>query len=298
MPSSERPRAAMGRADPARGQHGDRHLDRRTTSLAGGAARRTTQHAGRPDGTVPSMDSSAGSVTTITVLVDDELSFEPGQRGPLLPHRRRPFDLMHQPQAGHPADVSSSRRCCCGPPTSAAPRAAHGVIAAAVQQRLTTPERDWCTWVDQLQRPLRRAKPFKRTLGDIAGGAQSGSELDVRRMCRRFAIRLPDRQIPRVDRGGQRRWTDCEWELGEWHQRWCWRSTAPSTPKSRSTGRTSNALGESRRRLGSLSDAPPTSSGTNRRRWRSTCIASVNPVVCREDRRIGGREAHEAAGRS
>jgi hypothetical protein len=32
-------------------------------------------------------------------------------------------------------------------------------------------------------------------------------------MCRRFSIRMPDRQCPRVDRGGKRRWTDCEWDL-------------------------------------------------------------------------------------
>ncbi len=145
----------------------------------------------------------------ITVLVDDELSFEP-VNGVRFFRSRRPFDLMISPKPGIP-------RCQLEPALllwaaySAAPRAAHGVIAAAVQQRLTTPER-MVQWVDQLN-PLRRAKAFKRTLGDIAGGAQSGSELDVRRMCRRFSIRLPDRQIPRVDRGGKRRWTDCEWEL-------------------------------------------------------------------------------------
>jgi len=145
----------------------------------------------------------------VTVLVDDELSFEPVD-GVRFFRSRRPFDLMISPKPGIP-------RCRLEPGVllwaaySAPPRPAHGVVAAVIQQRLTTPER-MISWVDQLK-PLRRAKPFKRTLGDIAGGAHSGSELDVRRMCRRFGMRLPDRQRPRVDRGGKRRWTDCEWDL-------------------------------------------------------------------------------------
>ena len=145
----------------------------------------------------------------VTVLVDDELSFEPVD-GVRFFRCRRPFELLVTPAPGIP-------RCRLEPAVllwagyDAPPRAAHGVLAAVVQQRLTTAER-LVEWVDVL-RPLRRSKPFKRTLGDIAGGAQSGAELDVRRMCRRSALRLPDRQRLRVDRGGARRWTDCEWDL-------------------------------------------------------------------------------------
>ena len=58
-------------------------------------------------------------------------------------------------------------------------RAAHGVIAATVQQRLTTPGR-LIAWVDLLH-PLRRAKPFKRTLSFVDAGAHSGAELEVGR---------------------------------------------------------------------------------------------------------------------
>ena len=87
------------------------------------------------------------------------------------------------------------------------------MIAASVQQRLTTAER-MVEWVDVL-RPLRWSKPFKHTLGDIAGGAHSGAELVVRRMCRRYGIPMPAGQGVRVDRAGQRRWTDCEWTLSD-----------------------------------------------------------------------------------
>jgi hypothetical protein len=145
----------------------------------------------------------------VTVLVDDQLAFEdvPGVH---FFRSRRPFDLMRSPKPGIPrSKVEPALLLWAG--YDAAPRAAHGVLAASVQQRLTTPER-LIEWVDQL-RPLRRAKPFKRTLCDIAAGAHSAFELDVRRMCRQHGMPLPRRQVRRFDRTGRPRWTDCEWEL-------------------------------------------------------------------------------------
>jgi len=147
----------------------------------------------------------------ITVLVDDELSFEPVP-GVHFFRSRRPFKLLLSPNPGIP-------RCRLEPGVllwagyDAQVRPAHGVLAAVVQQRLTTADR-MIEWVDKL-RPLRRAKPFKRTLSDAAGGSHSLSELDVRRMCRRFGMPPPHRQRKRVDRAGRRRWTDCEWDLAD-----------------------------------------------------------------------------------
>ena len=146
---------------------------------------------------------------TVTVLVDDELSFERVD-GVRFFRSRRPFPLLRSRKPGLP-------RCQLEPAVllwagyDAQVRPAHGVIAATVQQRLTTPAR-LAEWVDMLH-PLRGAKAFKRTIGDIGGGAHSGAELDVRRMCRRFSMRPPDRQRIRKDRAGKRRWTDCEWDL-------------------------------------------------------------------------------------
>ena len=45
-------------------------------------------------------------------------------------------------------------------------------------------------WIGRM-RPLRRAKPFRRVLGEIAGGAHSMSELDVSRMCRHHRLPMP-----------------------------------------------------------------------------------------------------------
>jgi very-short-patch-repair endonuclease len=92
-------------------------------------------------------------------------------------------------------------------------RTAQGVLAAAVQQRLTTPDL-LLSWVDRLS-PLRRAPLLRRALDDMAGGAQSLAEIDVRRMCRRHRLAPPQRQARRRDADGRWRFTDCEWRLAD-----------------------------------------------------------------------------------
>lgn len=145
----------------------------------------------------------------ITVLVDDELDFEPVD-GVRFFRSRRSFELLHDPAPALPM-------CRIEPALlmwaayDAPPRAAHAVLAAAVQQRLTTSAR-LLDWIDRL-RPLRRAPAFRETLGDIGGGAHSGAELDVGRMCRGFHLAPPHRQRARIDASGKRRYTDCEWDL-------------------------------------------------------------------------------------
>lgn len=90
-------------------------------------------------------------------------------------------------------------------------RTARGILAAAVQQRLTTPA-ELDRWIAEL-RPLRGAPMFRATTADMAGGAQSVAEMDVARFCRRFGFALPRRQVRRRDAAGRLRFTDCEWEL-------------------------------------------------------------------------------------
>jgi hypothetical protein len=148
----------------------------------------------------------------VTVLVDDELAFEPVV-GVRFFRSRRSFELLQAARPGIPRVALEPALLLWAGYQAEAVRAAHGVLAAAVQQKLTTAER-LLTWVETLH-PLRGSGGFKRTLGEIAGGAHSGAELDVRRLCHRFGLRLPDRQRPRTDRAGKRRWTDCEWDLAD-----------------------------------------------------------------------------------
>lgn len=90
-------------------------------------------------------------------------------------------------------------------------RTAQGVLAAAVQQQLTSAE-SLLEWVDRLA-PLRRSATFRRALIEIGGGAQSLAEMDVARLCRTYGLAKPSRQVRRRDAEGRLRYTDCEWTL-------------------------------------------------------------------------------------
>jgi hypothetical protein len=90
-------------------------------------------------------------------------------------------------------------------------RTAQGLLAAVVQQRLTTPDR-LSAWLEDL-RPLRRAALLRDVLTELGGGAQSVAEIDVKRLCRTFGLTLPRRQVRRRDSEGRLRFTDCEWRL-------------------------------------------------------------------------------------
>jgi hypothetical protein len=148
----------------------------------------------------------------VTVIVPQKLILEDEPDGIRFVRTRRPIPLMvdpvrHlptwriEPAVLHFAAYQASRRT------------AQGVVAAAVQQRLTTPGRLIVT-VEQM-RPLRWAKMFRQVIGDIAGGSHSVAELDILRLCRSQRLRPPDRQVQRRDGSGRLRFTDCEWDLGD-----------------------------------------------------------------------------------
>jgi hypothetical protein len=90
-------------------------------------------------------------------------------------------------------------------------RSACGVLAAVVQQRMTT--------ADRLQAELdlaghvRRRRLMGATLSDVAGGSQALSEIDFVRFCRRRGLPVPHRQAVRRDLSGRRRYLDVEWRL-------------------------------------------------------------------------------------
>jgi len=145
----------------------------------------------------------------ITVLIDSELSPEPAT-GIRFFRTRRPLARMRNPSQSLPiARVEVAALLFAGYDRSA--RTAQGVLAAIVQQRLTSPDRLLAELA--LQIPLRRSKVMRRALLEIGGGAQSMAELDVLRLCRRFGVPAPRRQTPRRDATGRIRFTDCEWAL-------------------------------------------------------------------------------------
>jgi hypothetical protein len=93
------------------------------------------------------------------------------------------------------------------------PRPACGILAAAVQQRITTP--------DALRAALLRASRTRHrgvllhAVGDIAMGAEALSEIDLVALCRRHRLPTPTLQAVRREPGGRRRYLDAEWTLSD-----------------------------------------------------------------------------------
>jgi hypothetical protein len=144
----------------------------------------------------------------ITVIVDDELSFDPVE-GVSFFRSRRPIAKMQASGRLPVCKIEPAVLLFSGYERNR--RTAHGAVAATVQQGLTTPDllREWV----ERMRPLRRAKEFRRLLDDLAGGARSLAEVDVRRACEKFGVQPPRRQKRRKDSRGKFRWIDCEWDL-------------------------------------------------------------------------------------
>jgi hypothetical protein len=145
----------------------------------------------------------------VTVLVDDRLEFDPVP-GIVFTRTRRPLTELRDASQQLPvARVEPAALLHAG--YQCAPRTAQGLLAALVQQRLTTAPA-LVVEIDRL-RPLRRANLLRRALAEIEGGAASMSELDVRRLCRQFGFPPPRRQVRRRDAAGRVRFLDCEWLL-------------------------------------------------------------------------------------
>jgi hypothetical protein len=86
------------------------------------------------------------------------------------------------------------------------PRGAAGLLAAVVQQRLSTANR----LLTELEKsgPIRHRPLIRSTLDDIAGGAQALSEIDMGRLCRSEGLMVTARQAFRLDGLGRRRYLD------------------------------------------------------------------------------------------
>lgn len=147
----------------------------------------------------------------VSVLVDDEVVVE-DLDGVVFTRTRRPLSRFRDRTSVLPlARVEPATLLFAGYERST--RTAQGLLAAVVQQRLTTPT----LLLDELamMRPLRRAALFRGVLRDLEGGAQSLAEIDLGRMCRRFGVPAPQRQRRRRDSAGRTRFLDCEWRLAD-----------------------------------------------------------------------------------
>lgn len=144
----------------------------------------------------------------VTVLVHDEEHLDQLD-GITWFRTRRPLDVWHADGTLPMARVEPAALLCAAYETNW--RTAQGLLAAVVQQGLTTAPR----LREQLERmkPLRRAPRFRVLLAEIEGGAGSLAEIDVTRLCRDHGLPRPHRQRRRKDAAGRWRYTDCEWDL-------------------------------------------------------------------------------------
>jgi hypothetical protein len=86
---------------------------------------------------------------------------------------------------------------------------ARAIVAAACQQRLTSPP-DIFAVVERMTRARRRSVVLE-AVGLLATGAAAVSEIHFAKLCRRFGLPEPDRQTMRRDRSGQLRYVDASW---------------------------------------------------------------------------------------
>jgi len=146
----------------------------------------------------------------ITVLVANPMSFEPVP-GYRFFRTRRPHSLLIAP--GELPICRLEPAVLLFAASEPHLRTALGAITATVQQRLTSTEqlREWIATLT----PLSRARHFRDLLGDVADGAHSVAEVDLRRACREAGIAPPRSQRKRRDRSGRLRYTDNEWVLAD-----------------------------------------------------------------------------------
>ena len=93
------------------------------------------------------------------------------------------------------------------------PRFACAVLAAVVQQRLTTADR-LDAELGRVGR-VRHKAHLRLALSDIAGGSGALSELDLVALCRRSGLEQPVQRRRRRDPDGTWRYLDAEWELSD-----------------------------------------------------------------------------------
>ncbi len=89
-------------------------------------------------------------------------------------------------------------------------RHAAAILAAVVQQRLAPAGA--LQGAFQSVRRHRWRKPLLAVLADVVGGAHSIHELDFASLARRAGLPEPDRQVPRFDSSGRRRYLDVDYD--------------------------------------------------------------------------------------
>jgi len=148
----------------------------------------------------------------IHVLVPRGATYPRDHGLPVKVHESRRFsrpDIL----STWPPRVSVERALIDAASWSRRPRHACGVLAAGVQQGLTTPQR----LLDELHGAgaVRFRHLLQSALLDICGGAQAMSEIDFLRFCSRNGLPRPMLQQIRRDSEGRRRYLDATFKKAD-----------------------------------------------------------------------------------
>lgn len=150
--------------------------------------------------------------TTIHVIT------QKGDLAPALPgyrfhQTRRPYRRWVEHPFGSPPRVTLAYAALLSAERDRSVRRGIGLLAATVQQRLVTAEA--LVVAAGRIRKLRNGETFRAVLGDIAGGAESFSEIEVSRWCAAVGLVSPTRQSRRRSADGRWRYNDLEWILAD-----------------------------------------------------------------------------------
>lgn len=154
-------------------------------------------------------DQKASAIHLVLPAAHTKRSIQPAF--PLVVHYSRHMTAADIHPARQPPQTRIARSLVDAAAWMGTDRGARAVLAAGVQQGLVRTG-DLMAEVKRNDR-LHRRKIISQTLADIAGGSHALSELDFTTLVvRQFKLPEPDRQVPRRDEQGRRRWLDAVWE--------------------------------------------------------------------------------------
>ncbi|HZC26420.1 MAG TPA: hypothetical protein VE287_05310, partial [Actinopolymorphaceae bacterium] len=144
--------------------------------------------------------------TEITHIVLPRGAWVPSSQPGVKVHESRRFDPSQRHPTRTPPIVRVERAIVDAAAWSRQPRRACALVVAAVQQRLSLPDR----LRDELLSAgsVRHRRLLLAVLGDVEGGVHALSELDFARLCNRYGLPRPVRQQRRRDAFGRVRYLD------------------------------------------------------------------------------------------
>lgn len=148
----------------------------------------------------------AASATHILVPAGYKRVARPG----IVVHRSRHLDPVDVHPARQPRRTRIARSVIDAASWAATDGAATAIVASSVQQGLVRPDHLRLV-LERLQKVARRAH-IAQVVDATDGGSLSEHEFEFLRLCHRFGLPTPSRQVRRTDSMGRDRYTDAEFD--------------------------------------------------------------------------------------